>query len=77
MASKEFERPVPRSLERDTSTPIREEGMGRKGYALIAAILLIIVIVGYSFYGMKPPSEPNNAPANERQTVSPPATTPR
>jgi hypothetical protein len=28
---------------------MREEGTRREGYALIAAVLLIILVVGYSF----------------------------
>jgi len=32
-----------------TRDPMREEGTRREGYALIAAVLLIIVVVGYSF----------------------------
>lgn len=44
----DYERPVPRDLMK-TRDPMREEGTRREGYALIAAVLLIIVVVGYSF----------------------------
>jgi hypothetical protein len=70
----DYDRPVPRNLQRDTSTPLREEGMRVQGYMIIGALLAIIVAVGAMFYGANPPSSPN-IPGGDRP-VSTPSSTP-
>ena len=75
MAVQDNDRTVPRELEKDRSTPTRSEGISWAGYAFLAFIVGAVAIVGYSIYGLNPPSAPNKAPANERQIVNPPTTT--
>ena len=75
MATEDYDSPVPRSLEKDRSTPTREEGMGTQGYMIIGAVLAAIVFIGASFYGANAPSTPNT-PGGDRQ-VTTPTQTPR
>jgi hypothetical protein len=70
MATQDYDRPVPRDLERDTSTPLREKGMGVQGYMIIGAIMAVIIFVGVSFYGANPPSSPN-VPGGDKQVTTP------
>ena len=75
MAMEDSDRPIPRVLEKDRITPMPENGMSWGGYAFLAFIVAAVLFVGYSFYGLNPPSRPNNAPSNDRTIVNPPNTT--
>lgn len=75
MAAQDYDRPVPRELERDRSTPMREEGMGIQDYVLIASILAVIIFVGASLFGATTRQSPINTSTNDRTIVNPPATT--
>ena len=72
MATEDHDRPVPRVLQRDTSTPARPEGIGWGGIAFLAFIVAAVVFLGATLYSLRPPS---STPANDRQIVSPPNTT--
>lgn len=76
MATQDHDRPIPHSLEKDRSTPTRQEGMGIQGYMIIGAILAVITLIGASFYGANPSSTPNT-PEGDRQVTTPTQTPPR
>lgn len=78
MATRDYERPVPRILQKDRSTPARPEGISWAGIVFLLFIVTAVAFVFYSVYSMSPPSAPKNAPATERTVVNPPNTsTPR
>lgn len=70
MATQDYDRPVPRPLEKDSSTPTRKEVIGIQGYMILAAILAAIVFIGASFYGANPTTTPNT-PGGDRQVTTP------
>lgn len=74
MATEDHDRPVPRILQRDTSTPARPEGIGWGGIAFLAFIVAAVVFLGATLYSLRPPST-SSTPANNSQIMSPPDTT--
>lgn len=71
MATEDHDRPVPRVLQKDRSTPERREGIGWGGIAFLAFIVVSVLFIGATLYSIRPPST-STTPAGDRQIVNPP-----